>query len=423
MTDVTAKSQTKEKASPQGTVLGAAVIAAGTGVGAGIFSLPVANSGVWFTIALVVMAAVAYIMHSASMYIMEATLHFPKDSNYDSIAKGTLGNFGRLINGLSVAFLCYVLTYAYISGGSSVITYSLSLLGDGFALSSGMASFIFAAVLISIVMLGATAVDRVNTVLIGGMVITFVMSLGGLISNSSTEILFPQVNLGDQLPYVFYTISFMVASFGFQITVPTITNYLGLDPKRTSRALIYAMMIAGGFYFCWMLAVFGNVPREQFPQIIADGGNIGNILAALAETGVSANISTALQVFGNMAVATSFLGVSLSLFDYICDLCNFDKHTWDGKLKASAIAFLPTVVLAILYPDGFITAIGYAGVVLVIFSLLSPIVMVMICRKRNPNVYQVAGGMPRMALVFGFGILIFIVAFLEIAGLLPIFGA
>lgn len=421
MTDATAKA-TSTAPKKEGTVLGAAVIAAGTGVGAGIFSLPVANAGVWFSIALVVMIVVAYIMHSASMYIMEATLHFPKDSNYDSIAKGTIGNFGRLINGLSVAFLCYVLTYAYISGGSSVITYSLSLVGDGITMSSGVASFIFAAVLISIVMVGATAVDRVNTILIGGMVITFVMSLGGLITNSSADILFPQVPMSEQVPYVFYTISFMVASFGFQITVPTITNYLGLDPKKTSRALIYAMLIAGFFYFCWMLAVFGNVPREQFPQIIAEGGNIGNILAALADSGVSSNISTALQVFGNMAVATSFLGVSLSLFDYIADLCNFNKHCWIGKLKTGAIAFLPTVILAIVYPDGFITAIGFAGVVLVIFSLLSPIIMVRIVRKRNPDMYQVKGGDLRQALVFGFGILIFIVAFLEIAGMLPIFG-
>ncbi|EEA91833.1 MULTISPECIES: amino acid permease [unclassified Pseudovibrio] len=415
----TVEPQTTKKS--QGTILGASVIAAGTAVGAGMFSLPVANSGVWFTVCLVLMIVVGYIMHTASLYIMEVTLHFPEGSNYDSLAKGTIGNFGRIVNGLSVAFLCYVLTYAYISGGSSIITYSLSIFGD-VNMSSGVASLIFAVVLLSIVMMGTKAVDRVNTVLIGGMIITFMISLSSLIGNSSTANLFPEISLGDRMPYAFYTISFLVASFGLQITVPTVTNYLGLDAKRTSKALLIAIFLAGFFYFLWMFAVFGNISRDDFPAIIAEGGNIGNIIGALSESGISANISVILQIFGNMAVATSFLGVSLSLYDYISDLFKFDTATVAGKAKTVGIAFVPTIILAILFPHGFIAAIGYAGVVLVIFSLLAPIVMVRICRERNPNMYQVPGGNARQAMVFGFGILVFIITAFELTGNLPIFG-
>lgn len=415
------KSENKDSKKSQGTILGASVIAAGTAVGAGMFSLPVANSGVWFTVCLVLMVVVGYIMHSASMYIMEVTLHFPEGSNYDSLAKGTIGNFGRLINGLSVAFLCYVLTYAYISGGSSIITYSLSIFGD-VQMSSGVASLIFAVVLLSIVMMGTRAVDRVNTVLIGGMIITFMISLSSLIGNSSATNLFPDISLGDRTPYAFYTISFLVASFGLQITVPTVTNYLGLDAKRASKALLIAIFLAGGFYFLWMFAVFGNISRDQFPALIAEGGNIGSIIGALSESGISSNISVILQIFGNMAVATSFLGVSLSLYDYISDLFKFDTSTIVGKVQTVAIAFVPTIILAILYPHGFIAAIGYAGVVLVIFSLLTPIIMVRICRERNPNIFQVAGGNARQAMVFGFGIVVFIITAFELTGNLPIFG-
>ncbi|KZL22077.1 Tryptophan-specific transport protein [Pseudovibrio axinellae] len=405
----------------QGTILGASVIAAGTAVGAGMFSLPVANSGVWFSVCLVLMIVVGYIMHSASMYIMEVTLHFPKGSNYDSLAKGTIGNFGRLINGLSVAFLCYVLTYAYISGGSSIITYSLSIFGD-IHMPSGLASLIFAVVLLSIVLCGTKVVDRVTTILIGGMLITFLMSLSALIGNSSTANLFPDISLADRTPYAFYTISFLVASFGLQITVPTVTNYLGKDAKRTGKALVYAILLAGAFYFLWMFAVFGNLSRDLFPEIIAEGGNIGSIIGALGESGIGTNISVALQIFGNMAVATSFLGVSLSLYDYIADLFKFDTSVWVGKLQTCSIAFVPTIILAILFPNGFITAIGYAGVVLVIFSLLTPIIMVRICRQRNPGLFQVSGGTTRQAMVFGFGIVVFIITAFELTGNLPIFG-
>ena len=110
---------------------------AGTAIGAGMFSLPVATSGVWFGYSLLLMLVVWYCMYSAALYLLEANLRLPLGASFDSIAEATIGPIGRIVNGASVAFLCYILTYAYISGGSSIITYSLAAVEGIFPVATG----------------------------------------------------------------------------------------------------------------------------------------------------------------------------------------------------------------------------------------------------------------------------------------------
>ena len=409
-----------ESESKQGSVLGGTVIVAGTAIGAGMFSLPVATSGLWFGYSLLLMLFVWYCMYSAGLYLLEANLRFPHGASFDTIAEGTIGRIGRVVNGASVAFLCYILTYAYISGGSSIISYSLDSIAD-ISVSQPVASFIFALVLSGIVVLGTRAVDKVTTALIGGMVITFLMSIGGLVENVETTNLFPGLPLTETLPFSFTALGFLAVSFGMQTAVPSVTKYLNKDAGRVRQTLLWGSLLTVAFYALWQFSVLGNISRDEFPVLIAAGGNIGDIVAALTEKGLADNMSGALQLFSNMAVASSFLGVALCLYDYIADLFGF-KDDLTGRLKTAAITFLPPTLLGALLPNGFITAIGFAGLVMVVFCILSPVVMAWVGRKQGAEGYQVSGGMPRMVLVFGFGILTMVLAALDILGMLPKFG-
>ncbi|WP_422460922.1 amino acid permease [Endozoicomonas sp. ALB115] len=407
-------------AGKQGSVLGGTVIVAGTAIGAGMFSLPVATSGLWFGYSMLLMVFTWYCMYSASLYLLEANLRFPLGASFDSIAEGTIGSFGRIVNGASVAFLCYILTYAYISGGSSIITYSLEAV-DGVSLSPPMASFVFALVLSAIVMIGTRAVDRVSTVLIGGMVITFLWSISGLLGNASSDNLMPGLSFAEVSPFSFGALGFLTVSFGMQTAVPSITRYLNKDGKQVRFALLTGSLLALAFYALWQFSFFGNLTREAFPAIIAAGGNIGDMLGALSGSGLNVNVSNVLQWFANMAVASSFLGVALCLFDYIADLFGFDS-SFVGRLKTAAITFIPPTLLGVFLPNGFITAIGFAGLVLVVFCILSPVVMAWVGRQRGEGGYQVPGGTVRMALIFLFGIVAMVLAGLDLMGVLPKFG-
>ncbi len=48
-------------------------------------------------------------------------LHYPTGSSFDTIVKDLLGKGWNIINGLSVAFVLYILTYAYITSGGGMV--------------------------------------------------------------------------------------------------------------------------------------------------------------------------------------------------------------------------------------------------------------------------------------------------------------
>ncbi|MEX3099215.1 aromatic amino acid transport family protein, partial [Serratia ureilytica] len=89
------------------SVLGGAMIMAGTAVGAGMFSIPIVTSGVWFSgsVALLVYAWACMLL--SGLMILEATLHCPSGASFNAMVKDLLGKGWSAVNGLSVAFVLY----------------------------------------------------------------------------------------------------------------------------------------------------------------------------------------------------------------------------------------------------------------------------------------------------------------------------
>ena len=420
MTEAVLESTTSSQQEKSGSALGGTMIVAGTAIGAGMFSLPVATSGMWFGYSIALMLFTWYCMYSAGLYLLEANLRFPRGASFDTIAHATLGNGGRIFYSACIAFLLYIVLYAYISGGSSVIISTMK----GFTsatISQGTASLLFSAVLSAIVIVGTKAVDRLTTVLIGGMVISFAMSAQGLVGNARVEYLFPQLQMSEALPYSFTALSVLALSFAMQNVVPSLTKYYNKDGSKVRDALFYGSLITLAIYVVWQTAIFGNLERSQFPAIVAAGGNIGTLMDALSDANLGGNIANVVTLFSNMAIASSFLGVALSLFEFISDLFGF-KDNAAGRIKTAAITFVPPTVLGIMLPNGFITAIGYAGLIVTITFILFPVIMAMKGRREGAEGYRVPGGNLRLGLILVFGVVSVALASLDIFGLLPAFG-
>ncbi|MEM8142236.1 aromatic amino acid transport family protein, partial [Morganella morganii] len=83
----------------------------------------------------------------------------------------------------------YILTYAYISGGGSIIGYTLSS-GLGVTLPEKLAGLLFALAVALVVWWSTRAVDRITTLMLGGMIITFGLSISGLLGRIQPAILF-----------------------------------------------------------------------------------------------------------------------------------------------------------------------------------------------------------------------------------------
>ncbi len=64
-------------------------------------------------------------LHSGLM-ILEANLNYRIGSSFDTITKDLLGKGWNLVNGVSIAFVLYILTYAYISASGSILHHTFS---------------------------------------------------------------------------------------------------------------------------------------------------------------------------------------------------------------------------------------------------------------------------------------------------------
>ena len=104
------------------SVIGGAMIAAGTMIGAGMLSLPIASAGMWFSWTLVIMLLTVFFMYITAEQILEVNLNYRPGASFDTLVKDNLGNVWSYINGFAVSFVLYILLYAYVVGSGSVIS-------------------------------------------------------------------------------------------------------------------------------------------------------------------------------------------------------------------------------------------------------------------------------------------------------------
>jgi tryptophan-specific transport protein len=403
------------------SVLGGAMIIAGTTVGAGMFSLPVVGAGMWFGYSMLMLVGIWFCMLVSGLMLLETNLHFKPGASFDTLTKTTLGQFWRIINGLSNAFVLYILTYDNISGGSSIVNHSLA--GLGINLPQSIAGLIFAAVLASIVIISTKAVDRITTIMLGGMIITFFIAVGNLLIDVDTTKLFVPDGETSYAPYLLAALPFGLASFGYHGNVPSLVKYYGNQPKTIIKAIFIGTFIALVIYSCWLVATMGNIPRSQFIDIIAQGGNMGILVGALSEVIASRWLNTMLSLFANLAVASSFLGVTLGLFDYLADLFGFDESR-QGRLKTAAVTFIPPTILGLLFPNGFLIAIGFAALAATIWAAIVPAMMAYKSRQifADSDSFKVPGGTPLIVVIIIFGLVTGACHLLAMAGILPVYG-
>ena len=80
------------------------MIIAGTAIGAGMLANPTSTAGVWFIGSILALVYTWFCMTTSGLMILEANLHYPTGSSFDTIVKDLLGKGWNIINGLSVAF-------------------------------------------------------------------------------------------------------------------------------------------------------------------------------------------------------------------------------------------------------------------------------------------------------------------------------
>jgi len=402
------------------SIFGGVMIIGGTIIGAGMFSLPVVMSGAWFFWSMAALVFTWFCMLHSGLMILEANLNYRIGSSFDTVTKDLLGQGWNIINGLSIAFVLYILTYAYISASGSIIHHTLQQMNID--LSARMGGLLFALFVAFIVWLSTKAVSRMTAIVLGAKIITFFMTFGGLLWHIEPVTLLNSEAINPSyLPYLLMTLPFCLASFGYHGNVPSLMKFYGKNPQLISRCLLWGTVMALVLYTIWLLGSMGNIPRVEFISIAERGGNIDVLVQALSGVLKSRTLDLLLLIFSNFAVASSFLGVTLGLFDYLADLFGFDDSKM-GRLKTAAVTFTPPVVGGFIWPNGFIYAIGYAGLAATIWAAIVPALLARASRKKfGSPLYRVWGGNNMIALILIFGIGNAVIQILSSFNLLPVY--
>ena len=189
-----------------------------------------------------------------------------------------------------------------------------------------------------------------------------------------------------------------------------------------AKSIWAGTLIALVIYVLWQVAIQGNLPRNEFAPVIAAEGQVSVLIETLSKFAQTGSMDKVLTLFSYMAIATSFLGVTLGLFDYIADIFKWNDSV-SGRTKTAALTFLPPLIFCLLYPTGFVTAIGYVGLAATIWTGIIPAMLLYRSRQKfgaGKN-YKVYGGFGLMVWVFLFGVINIAAQVLSQLELVPVF--
>jgi len=334
-----------------GSVVGGGLILAGTTIGGGMLALPVLTATGGFFPAIIIYILCWLFMTATGLLFMEVFLWSTEEVNIVSMAKMTLGSPGKILAWILYLFLFYSLTVAYISGGGGLVNDIFEACGKP-EFPVWLGPLIFVLVFSPFVTIGAKAVDRINRLLMVGLILSFLVFVVLGIKHIEIDFL-SHFNW----PLAFAATPVVFTSFGFQGTVPSITNYLGRDPNKVKKAIIGGTFLPLLTYIIWEGLIIGVVPLEQLNQAKIQGQSavapLKNILHVpwLFKVG---------EFFAFFAIITSFLGVTLGLLDFMFDGLKVKKNI-KGRLFLSLIIFGPPLIFAMSNPCVFLNALHYAG--------------------------------------------------------------
>ena len=404
------------------SLFGGAMIIAGTIIGAGMLANPTATSGVWFLGSLAVLVYTWFCMLTSGLMILEVNTHYPSGASFDTLVRDLLGQSWNVVNGVAVAFVLYLLTYAYIFVGGNLTANALG------GQSLWLGQIVFFLIFASCVWWSARVVDRFSSILIGGMILAFLWATGGLLGSASTANLLDSTapNNTHYWIYVGTALPVCLASFGFHGNVSSLFKYFDGDAPKVAKSLWIGTFIALVIYTLWQLAIHGNLPRNAFVPVIAADGDVTVLIENLSKFVNTGSMIQALQFFSYMAIASSFLGVTLGLFDYLADLLGFDDSRV-GRTKTAAMTFLPPLIACLLFPAGFVKVIGYVGLAAAVWAAIVPALLLNAARKKfglgkTYAVYGGGWGKFLVGFVLLFGLLNIVSQLLSEANILPVFG-
>ncbi|CAL7960275.1 putative Tyrosine-specific transport protein [Gammaproteobacteria bacterium] len=402
--------------------VGCTMILIGTTIGAGTLALPTASAAAGFTFASILMLFMWALSIITSLMIIEVNLAFPAHAcSYNTMAEQTIGIFGKVITWISYLSLLYVITVAYIAGASDTITTTLTPI-FGTTAPNWSIAIPFTLILGVAVLWSTKAVDFFNRGL---------LSLKGFLLIAAITLIMPHIDVNkliagqgtEQAKYLWVAAPTFLTAFTYQFVLPSLRIYIGEKSRELKWIVIVGATCSLVVYLLWLAATLGTIPLtgdNSFTSWGQNSGSIGELTRIMTVILNNKLITSFVYGFTNVAMTTSFLGVTLGLFDFLAD--GFKRpNTRFGRFQTACLTFIPPLLFALLRPKGFEKAVICAATSVAILVIILPALMVYRLRK-NPNLkstYRMPGGNALFVTVLIIGIILLTLSILASFNLLP----
>ena len=392
--------------------VGSTLLVAGTMIGAGMLAMPLTSAGIGFGFTLVLLLGLWALLTFSALLFVELYQTAESDAGIGTLAEQYFGKTGRIIATAVLIIFLYALIAAYVSGGGSLLK---DLLPESFG--NKVSILLFTVIFGSFIVIGTHSVDKINRVLFFVMLAAFTVVLSLMLPAIKFDNLMatPIDNaLIISASPVFFT------AFGFHGSIPSLNKYLDGNVKALRISILAGSAITLCAYILWQMSTHGLLTQNEFLQILKEDATLnGLVKATLAITG-SNMIAGAVKLFSTLALVTSFLGVGLGLLECIEDLLKRSFNISAGRISLGLMTFIPPLVFALFYPEGFILALGYAGQMFAFYAVVLPVSLVWKARRTHTDLpYKVWGGNLTLIIVLVLGAIITSIPFAIRAGYLP----
>lgn len=352
--------------------LGATLLVAGASVGATSFALPFSLAALGFPLSCLLILLICGLTIYSALLTLEVNLWFPRGTHFITMAQRSIGRSAAVIMWIFYAFFFYAFISAYLSGGSALL--SAALFNKASVNSPNWLTqlpwlIIYAAVLY----FRDWLIDWFNRILFAIILVCLAallylaiphMQMHLLLSSDSTHFLKPSA--------VIFT------AFCFQYLIPSLRIYLNSNFSILKRALIIGTLLAGAIYLIWIFTLFAVVPSAGdfgFHQLGQGTHPVFQLIYVMKNVLQSSLLIFIFTVLGVAVIATTFVSISISMFDYFADSFNIVKNN-KGKMLLLALVFIPPYIYNLFFPNNFIQSLTLTGALSIVLYYLMPIVMV-----------------------------------------------
>ena len=346
-----------------------AFVVTGNLIGAGILGLPI-NTGLAGLVPALVGNVVMWLLMLTTAIVLSEQKSLTENENADlpTFFRAELGQVGKWITVVANMIILYGLLVAYLSGAGSILH---SLFHGG---SGDLFMLIFFLAATTLTLFGMAVIRKGNAIFMLLLWVTFTILVFMVGDHMDTRRL-----AFTDWGFLPVALPIMVTAFHFHNLIPSLCRSLDFDKKAIRKAMFTGTVIGLVMNVLWTFVVIGALPLNSDGKscIYYAFQNNEPATIPLSQMLHSPMFTICALLFALLAITTSYMANGTALKSFIRDLTSTHLGITNEWIVA-ALAFLPPLVITVLFPNLFLQALNIVGGVGIntIFGILPGILLI-----------------------------------------------